>query len=40
MDGMCAIYTMDLSHGVLFRMGRHVFQVRVVVMKVGRNRWV
>lgn len=32
MDGMCATYTMDSSLGVLFRMGVHVFQIRVMVM--------
>ena len=36
MAGMCAICTMGLSHGLLFRMGVLVFQMPV--MMKARNR--
>jgi hypothetical protein len=40
MVGMCAICTMDLSRGVLFRMGMLVFQMGPMMRKVRGNKWV
>lgn len=40
MVGMCAICTMDLSRGVLFRMGMLVFQMGAMRRKVRGNKRV